>query len=122
MAGQMRIGQAVRLRSGCRRNMLSKCALDGRERRDGAAWMEGSRRALSASSLGPRWLWRAAAGAALLVLGYGAYAWGDEYSLNRRLVAESPDRIQWIPGLLPMPSKCARARSGQTAFPATAPI
>jgi len=31
--------------------------------------------------------------AIVLVLGYGAYAWADDYLLNRRLVAESPDRI-----------------------------
>lgn len=28
-----------------------------------------------------------------LVLGYVAYAWADDYLLNRRLVAENPDRI-----------------------------
>src|SRR5678815_3041013 len=40
-----------------------------------------------------RWIGRAAAMAIVLMLGYGAYAWADDYLLNRRLVAESPDRI-----------------------------
>src|SRR4051812_46778486 len=44
-------------------------------------------------------LWRAAALAAVLVLGYGAYVWADEYLLNRRLVAESPDRVPSDPPL-----------------------
>ena len=60
--------------------------------------MEESRHALSAFRSG-RLLWRAAAVAALLVLGYGVYAWGDEYRLNRRLVAESPDHVPMDPSL-----------------------
>jgi cytochrome c oxidase cbb3-type subunit 3 len=50
--------------------------------------MDRSRRVVA-----PRWLWQAAAVAVLLVLGYSAYAWADEYLLNRQLVSESPDRV-----------------------------
>jgi len=46
-----------------------------------------------------RLLWRGAAAAAVLVLSYGAYLWTDEYSLNRRLVAETPDRVPTNPAL-----------------------
>jgi cytochrome c oxidase cbb3-type subunit 3 len=35
----------------------------------------------------------------VFVLGYSAYAWADEYLLNRRLMAESPDRIPMNPTL-----------------------
>jgi cytochrome c oxidase cbb3-type subunit 3 len=35
----------------------------------------------------------------VLVLGYSAYAWADEYLLSRRLMAESPDRIPMDPAL-----------------------
>jgi len=42
---------------------------------------------------------RAAAAAVALVLGYGAYAWADDYLLNRQLVAENPDRIPMEPRL-----------------------
>jgi len=37
--------------------------------------------------------------ATVLVLGYGVYAWADDYLLNRRLVNESADRIPMDPAL-----------------------
>src|SRR5579871_4201162 len=40
-----------------------------------------------------RSLWRAVAAVAVLVLGYATYVWADDYLLNRRLVAEIPDRV-----------------------------
>jgi len=46
-----------------------------------------------------RLLWQAAAAVAVLVFGYTAYVWGDEYSLNRRLVAESADHVLMNPAL-----------------------
>ena len=39
--------------------------------------------------------------AAVLALGYGAYAWAGDYMLSRRLVAESADRIPMDPTLAP---------------------
>jgi mono/diheme cytochrome c family protein len=43
------------------------------------------------------------------VLGYGVYAWGDEYLLNRRLVAENPDRVPMDPSLAPYAMEMGKA-------------